>query len=351
LSRPNANGVYVAEIGADEVNANGQAVVTVAPAGYTSNQVKANVQLKAEPEVYNADVQVKPVTTQQQEPNPDTTPIEVVAEESGQPKAEVMIPAGAIVDDAGNPVDEPVTVEVTPVDPGSDEIDAFPGTDFIALVPPGEGQGDSRDEVLLESVALVEVRITGDETGNQYEDLDSPATIELRIPDDQQDQVTVGEEIELWHYDDEAGVWIQEGVATIFEKEVPPGSGIFEKWASAEVNHFTWWNVDRPCRTTPAGADGLVRKGTGEVIPNVNLKADGVTYNGQSYGDSDGEGNVCVSVKRSSTTTEQVTFFITYGGGNQYLVRQQDGSFSLTPEKAQATVFDNSSEQKSCFNN
>lgn len=339
------NGRYQAEFGADEVNADGQVFVSVKPAGYTSYQTK----FTPDPQGGNHEVNltVKVVDSETTQPNPSSTAIDLNAEEGGQTTGSVAIPAGAIIDENGDPVTEEVTVELTTIDPSGEEMGAFTGGDFYAAVAPGQGIGGG-DVAQLETVVLAEVNITG-ASGTEYENLNAPATLKMRLPDAEQGKYPAGTKIPLWYYDEEQGKWFQEGEGEVFQKD--RGDGVMEDWVRAEVNHFTWWNIDWPVSEHACYKGTLVRWGvpTLQYITNLNLQAEGVTYNGTSLGRRDGQGGVCVSVKRSQSTgsPEKVRLFLNIDGARNYLKTVGD-HYGLTTNQSEAEIFDNSTLSASC---
>ncbi len=337
------NGRYQAEFGSGETNADGQVFVSVKPAGYTSYQTK----FTPDPEGGTHEVNLTVKVVDSETTASPAAAINLSAEDEGQTTGSIGIQAGSIVDENGNPVTEEVTVELTTIDPGSAEMGAFTGGDFYAAVAPGQGIGGG-DVAQLETVVLAEVNITG-ASGTEYDTLNAPATLEMRLPDAEQGKYVEGTKIPLWYYDEEQGMWVQEGEGEVFQKD--RGDGVLEDWVTAEVNHFTWWNIDWPVSEHSCYKGTLLRWNTPlpQYITNLNLQAEGVTYNGTSLGQRDGLGGVCVSVKRSQSVSspEKVRLFLNIDGVRHYL-RDVDMHYGLTTDQAQAKVFDNSTLSASC---
>ena len=95
--------------------------------------------------------------------------------EDGEVRGRLVIPEGAI------PTDQPVKVEMTVLDPTGKESSGTPGGDLLAAVEPNEENGGS-DTSHLESLGMVEVRITNLETEEYIGELDVPAILEQRLP-------------------------------------------------------------------------------------------------------------------------------------------------------------------------
>jgi len=125
------------------------------------------------------------------------------------------------------------SVEVRSVylDPDNqDFLEAAPG-DLLAL--------NSNDEYLqLASLGMYSIELF-DESGR-----------ELQIPDGQKATITfpiadsnrgiVPNEVPLWYFDEDNGLWVEDGTAITEGDEM-----------IAEVSHFTWWNCDLPYKFSP----------------------------------------------------------------------------------------------------
>ena len=67
-----------------------------------------------------------------------------------------------------------------------------------------------------------------------------PVTVRVRLygkPD--------GKSIPLWSFDTETGLWIEEGTVII-------GSRSGKDRGRADLEHFSWWNIDQPIRNRVA---------------------------------------------------------------------------------------------------
>lgn len=84
---------------------------------------------------------------------------------------------------------------------------------------------------LLESFGMIGVELTTEAGQPLQLSVDSRATISLAIPEELLAEAT--DEIPLWHFDHETGLWAEEGKATKVGNTY-----------SGEVSHFSFWNFD-----------------------------------------------------------------------------------------------------------
>jgi hypothetical protein len=147
---------------------------------------------------------------------------------TGRPSdnAEVDLPAGAIVDSNGDPVDDVLVNIANNVvqDPGVASV--FPGL-FLGTPLVGS-QGP------IESYGFVEITLT-DPAGIEQLSLDPAVGATIYIPVNP-NPVGVNS-IPLWRLDDATGIWEQTGTATRVGS-----TNVFE----AEVTSFSFYNLDRP---------------------------------------------------------------------------------------------------------
>lgn len=179
----------------------------------------------------------------------------------GRDGARLVLPAGALVDAAGNPVSGPVSVAMTPVDVGTNTA-AFPGR-FAGTRPTGE-QG------LILSNGTVEYALSA--AGNPVQLAPGrKATIEIPIYAAlarNGSELRVGDSSPLWTLDEKSGGWVEEGAGTVVDSASSP-SGLALR---AEVGHFSWWNHDewagpsakpKPRCLVDTNADGVLEDLTG----------------------------------------------------------------------------------------
>ncbi len=148
--------------------------------------------------------------------------------------AKVTFPAGALVDAAGKAVSGPVQVSITPVDVAADAR-LFPG-EFAGVRTDGTGGP-------LLSYGTVEYTLAAAGAPVQMAP-GRKATVELPVftglhPDGS--AVKAGDTVALWSLDEASGRWIEEGSGTVVVSAATPTGFALR----AEVQHFTWWNVDQ----------------------------------------------------------------------------------------------------------
>lgn len=116
----------------------------------------------------------------------------------------------------------------------------------------------------------------------------------------------MGETIPWWSFDDTAGTWTREGIATVFDN----GGTL---WTRADVTHFSWWNVDQPLNEHGCICVD-VEDGSGDPLGGVEVIARGVSYSGTSTAvQTDSAGRACVTVPNSATQSHSVDIIARVG--------------------------------------
>jgi hypothetical protein len=202
--------------------------------------------------------------------------------------ASVALPTGGVVDDAGAVVDDAdvvVSLFPLPVIVGgrrnSEALLAFPGD--MSAVDTAAG------DVFLESLGAMEVRLTHRDTGAAL-NLGPAQTATLTFPASL--DVIVEDEIRGWFFDTEAGVWVEEGTGTL---DVDATGTLVVRM---EVEHFTWWNADRPVDRTCVR--GRAVDEAGAALPGTGVFTFGLDYLGKSNSTSGGDGIFEVFARPSS---------------------------------------------------
>ncbi len=136
----------------------------------------------------------------------------------------LTLPAGTYTQN-GTPFTGTISVTLNHIDPASEALsEQMPGE----LI--GTMDGSAR---LLRSFGMVAVGLS-DGSGNEVEISEGgTATVEFPIPASMQSEAPAT--IDLWYFDEEAGVWRKEGEAQL------QGNAYV-----AQVGHFSWWNCDAP---------------------------------------------------------------------------------------------------------
>lgn len=119
--------------------------------------------------------------------------------------SEVRIPVNSVVDDSGNAYSGTVSMSVRYLDPTGDNFDVLvPGGDMLA-------RREDQTTSVLYSYGILRIQMT-DLGGNILQLAPgTTSTLRMRIPLDQ--QAAAPATIPLWYFDEESGVWKEEGSA------------------------------------------------------------------------------------------------------------------------------------------
>lgn len=199
----------------------------------------------------------------------------------------VEIQPGGFVYSDGRPVEVDVFVEVTAFLTSEDEfLDAFPG-EF-------RGTRVNGTETAIESFGFIDV-VLKVESGEPVQLADGvTATIKIKAP--QNSPAT----IPMWHYDEDKGKWIEEGIGKL-------DNGLY----TAEVSHFTKWNWDRPYNET-SKIVGRVIDNAGSPIEGARVVQKGITYKFQNSAKTNEEGEFELLTPESNESEIEAQFDI-YG--------------------------------------
>ena len=218
-----------------------------------SAQESADIQLtlmeRASPVVFNNDTEV--------------------TVENSELNTSVTLPAGAFVDINGDPVTGEITATITPVD--TREMGASYLGGGVALT-------EESEVVQLLSLGMIDFEFTQNDEPVQLA-AEASARIEMDLvtetgPDGR--IYAIGEEIEMWWFDEATGLWVEEGVGEIVASETSPtGMRLI-----ATVEHFTTWNWDYYKAEDRASITLNCLINGSQIGPqencNVSLSADGI---------------------------------------------------------------------------
>jgi len=175
---------------------------------------------------------------------------------TGEQGLRVSFPADAFVHADGRPAVGPIQVSWALLN----------RPDQIAAAPGGMRATAGAAPFPLESFGMAEVTIS------QYgEELELAAPAELAIPLAETADFADGESIALWHFDEDQGLWVQEGDGVV-------QGDLFV----AQVPHFSWWNADVPLQTTCFS--GRLVDEWNSPAGGVVVVSQGVDYMGSTYG-------------------------------------------------------------------
>ena len=159
-------------------------------------------------------------------------------------------------DSKGNPYTGEVNAKMAYISPDDNNFsEAMPGGDLAAVRTNGS-------DAQLISYGMTGVELT-DANGNALNLADGQeATVSFPIPASMEASAATLDEIPLWSFDEEKGIWVEEGVA---KKE---GNAYVGK-----VKHFSWWNLDYPESRATLKIKAVDSKG--RKLQNVELNVDG----------------------------------------------------------------------------
>jgi hypothetical protein len=147
--------------------------------------------------------------------------VEAIIENGSQ----VTIQPNSLVTESGDSYDGPVTMSMRYLDPSAGN--------FGVLVSGGDMLARREDEStsILYSYGILRVVMTGSNGENLQLAAGKTSSLTMDIPDDQLN--TAPATVPLWYFDEDAGIWVEDGSAT--------RDG--DKYVGT-VSHFTDWNCD-----------------------------------------------------------------------------------------------------------
>ncbi|GEM_PF-1630799 len=182
----------------------------------------------------------------------------------------------------------------------------------------------------LESFGMVEVRLSVD--GREVQPTED---VVIDLPLSLTGDFEHGEEVPLWSFDEETGVWQLEGEGTVLDRRF-----------RARASHFSWWNVDVPQDTTCVG--GTVTIDPPYTPPDdptappvsdaggITVTSTGVDYMGSSATVTQPDGSFVLPLRRASSAVLDATAGVWDGGGP---VGQLRGSLSIATPTVRNNTF------------
>ncbi|MDR1860771.1 MAG: carboxypeptidase-like regulatory domain-containing protein [Bacteroidales bacterium] len=225
----------------------------------------------------------------------------------------VDIPAGAVVKADGSPYSGNVNADVFYLAPDNDDFaELMPGSDLVGIRSGGT-------EAQLISYGMTEVSLT-DASGNALQ-LASGAESELTFPIPAGMETNPPATIPLWYFDEDKGVWVEEGSATL-QGNVYVGT----------VSHFSWHNLDYPeSRVT---VKGRVTDCKNNPVPYVTVTAmqtfDNNGYRqGATVTGSDGYYSVWVPANTEITVTVLPEHYDNYSPAVEISIPEKAGNSTI----------------------
>ncbi len=263
-----ANGEYTLE----NVTVNDRVIVSISAAGF-AEQSKV-VPLQNQDDIANLFVKLLPINLIQ-----TFNPNEAQALSVENSPARVELSASSLVQENGSTPSGNVTVNLTVIDPTID-IEFMPGdmlTDVNGVLSP------------IESFGAITVTFT-DDAGNDL-NLAPGTTANIRIP--LADKTgTPPATIPLYFYNENNGLWVEEGSATL----VTLGD---ESYYEGTVTHFSTWNAD--IILDRVLIHGCIEDSEGSPVTGARAKSTGSDYSGSSSAPTDALGNFSIFVKQNAS--------------------------------------------------
>ncbi|MGN7708015.1 carboxypeptidase-like regulatory domain-containing protein [Chryseobacterium sp. JV274] len=191
---------------------------------------------------------------------------------------------GSFKDANGNAYSGNVSVGVFHLAPSNQYLNELMPGSFLAT----NSGGNAR---IMETFGMLHVQLTG--TAGQNLQLANGHTAEITVPVDATQTSSSPTTIPLWSYNEDTGMWKEEGSATKI------GNAYV-----GTVSHFSWWNYD--AQFEQATMKVTVKNSAGQVLPNtkVALKRSSQTY--ETYGMTDNAGVVSGIVPAGETLSLKV---------------------------------------------
>ena len=217
--------------------------------------------------------------------NPETVSFDLVS---------IDFPANGIVNEDGTAYNGNVSVAAKWLNPNSNRVyDQMPGN--------LQGVNTTSEEVSLKTLGMIAVELQG-ENGEKLNIMEgAAASFTYTLPDGLLGDVPT--EIPLWSFNEEVGIWVEEGVATMG----PDGATY-----TGEFTHFSFWNWDIPVEN--AYFSVTFQDQNGNPLYNLMVTID-ATY-GTGYGYTDEQGYVAGYVPANEVLTLNV--WAAFGCNNSF---------------------------------
>lgn len=181
----------------------------------------------------------------------------------------ISFPANSIITSAGQLYNGNVNVAARWIDPTAND---------LGEIMPGNLQGVNRfnEEVAMATYGMMAVELT-DDSGEEL-NIGNNLKAELTFPVPSELQDNAPDEIPLWYFNEQYGLWQEEGTATLVGNNYV-----------GEVNHFSFWNCDAPFPLVTIS--GTVVNENGIPVSNASVCvnfASGNGYGACGYTDNNG---------------------------------------------------------------
>ncbi|CAB1208026.1 hypothetical protein [Acinetobacter bouvetii] len=154
--------------------------------------------------------------------------------ESDYSHAQITIPANAFVLPNGQPATGPVTVEFSPWDIQSADLNAMPANGEAI-----DAQGNRTNLISAGMITATFKNAAGDHlqlAKGQTADIQ----MDLPLTSINNQALAIGSKIPMWHFDEAKGLWVEEGEGQVIASQTS-STGLA---VHATVSHFSTWNWD-----------------------------------------------------------------------------------------------------------
>jgi hypothetical protein len=196
----------------------------------------------------------------------------------------LVMPANAVTDGGGTAFTGQVNIAMTWIDPTATNLSEIMIGDFRGITTDGQERG-------LQTYGMLGVEMTG--AGGQPLKIATGKTAELTFPVPTSIIGAAPATIDLWHFDEVKGRWIQEGTAT------KTGANYV-----AQVSHFSFWNCDAPFPLINLCMK-IVNGGDNQPLVNASVRIRRPS-GGAAYGYTDSTGNLCGKVPKNEALVLEV---------------------------------------------
>jgi hypothetical protein len=187
-----------------------------------------------------------------------------------------------------------------------------PTAEDLYLRMPGDLRAVDLDNqgVLLRTFGMIGVELEG-ENGEALNLADGKtATIELPVPNSLLADAPAT--IPLWHFDEVAGLWIEEGEATLQDGKYV-----------GQVGHFSFWNCD--VSNSFIYLSGSIQQGEGDLVGSILIEITSANY-GSTFGFTNADGSFGGFVPNDELLTIRLSIW--EGCTDNFFLSQTIGPFS-----------------------
>jgi len=219
----------------------------------------------------------------------------------------VVLPAGSFKRADGSAYNGKVKADMLYLDPNNENFSALmPGGDLAAI-------RENNSETMLISWGMTNVCLE-DENGNPLQ-LNGKLPSELTFPIPDNMKTNPPSKIELWHFDEDKGIWLETGIAELVGDEY-----------KGSVTHFSWVNLDEP--TERVTITGFLTDCNNKPVPHVKVTADQYS----AFSASTGKYTMYVPANTSITVGVKSRDYFNYFPEKKYEIPPKQGGSVVTQD-------------------